>query len=116
MLGQRLCGGGAGTSLQSRTMGCVTLNSCWLPSTALLVLLLRAWPFLKGTLGPAGSSLQGDVGEVDSTRVFRAATSAWSTSICRRTASCVFVGAGGATFQHTSMLLLRVNKAVTYIP
>lgn len=71
------------TSLQSRTMGWGTLSSCWLPSIALLVLLLRTCPFLNGTLEPDGSSLQGDVGEVERTRVFSAATSAWRTSICK---------------------------------
>lgn len=68
--------------MHSRTIGWGTPSSCWLPSMALLVLLLRAWPFLKGAFGPPGGiSLLGDVGEVERTRVFRAATSACSTSI-----------------------------------
>lgn len=78
------------TSLHSRTMGCVTATSCWLPIMALLVLLLRPWPFLKGALGPGGISLQGDVGEVDRTRVFRAATSACRTSIWTQEKEKVF--------------------------
>ena len=71
------------TSRQSRARGCVAEASGWLPVMAEEVLLLRPWPFLKGVFtapGPPGSSATGEVGE-DSTRVFRASTSAWSTSI-----------------------------------
>lgn len=75
------CAASCPTSLQSRTMGCVTDSSAWLPSMAELVLLLRPWPFLKGVLVPGGRSWQGEVGEEERTRVFRASTSACSTSI-----------------------------------
>jgi hypothetical protein len=64
------------TSLQSFTIGWITLKSWWLPPMALLVLLFLVCPLLKGVFAAARGSCVGDVGELDSTSVFRAATSA----------------------------------------
>lgn len=72
------------TSLQSFTIGWIALKSWWLPLIALLVLLFRVCPLLKGVFPAARGSCVGDVGELDSTSVFSAATSAWSTSILKR--------------------------------